>query len=240
MLVKMDIHCHTIASGHAYSTMDEMAAFAKSNGIELIAITDHTPAMPGGAHIYYFHNLRVLPKYVEGVRVLKGAEVNILPGGKLDMDDDSLSSLEIAIASLHIPCIKPSDRETHTQVLIDVMKNRYINIIGHLGDMRYDFDIARVVHHAKESGTLIELNNTSLKPESFRLGGTRMITDILNECRKQETKVIIGSDAHYKDAIGKFSESIDLVRELNFPESLIVSDPKELLKIIEDKRKSRG
>jgi len=236
MKLQIDVHCHTVASGHAYSTIDEMASFAKMNDMELIALTDHTPAMPGGAHIYYFHNLRVLPQFIEGVRILKGAEVNILPGGKLDLDDDSLSHLELTIASLHIPCIKPSDRDEHTQVLMEVMKNPYISILGHLGDMRYDFDIARIVKQAKHSGTLIEINNNSLRPGSFRVGGTKMISDILIECRKQKTRVVIGSDAHYKDAIGKFAESIYLIRELDFPEDLIVKDQADLLRTIGEKR----
>lgn len=58
-------------------------------------------------HEYYFSNQRVLPEFIEGIRVLKGAEINILNfQGDVDLDPRSLSFLDYAIASIHLPCIK--------------------------------------------------------------------------------------------------------------------------------------
>ncbi len=236
MRITIDTHCHSVASGHAYSSIDELAREARKKRLKLIALTDHSPAMPGAAHLYYFHNLRILPETIAGVRVLKGAEVNILTDGSLDLDDRSLEQLEIAIASLHIPCVKPSDKDTHTALLCNVMKNPYINTIGHLGDTRYDFDIAAVVAAAKSSGTLIEINNSSLKPETFRPGGDTMIAEILAECARQKAAVIFGSDAHYRDALGVFDECRALATKLAFPEELVVRTPEQLLERIKYKR----
>ena len=73
-----DTHTHTISSGHAYSTLDELVKEASKKGLEVIAITDHTPAMPGGAHAFHFANLRIIPKEMYGVRILRGAETNIM------------------------------------------------------------------------------------------------------------------------------------------------------------------
>lgn len=67
----VDTHTHTVASGHAYSTIIENCIEASKKGIELIAMTDHGPAMPGGPHIFHFGNLKVIPRYIHGVEVLK-------------------------------------------------------------------------------------------------------------------------------------------------------------------------
>ena len=55
-----DLHIHTVASGHAYSTIEEIARAAGEKGLEIIAITDHTAGMPGGAHDFHFQNLGVV------------------------------------------------------------------------------------------------------------------------------------------------------------------------------------
>jgi putative hydrolase len=83
----IDVHCHTVASGHAYSTIEELTRTAQTKKLEIIAMTDHSSGMPGGAHHYHFYNLRVLPQIINGVRVLKGVEANIMDfNGRLDVD----------------------------------------------------------------------------------------------------------------------------------------------------------
>ena len=74
----IDLHTHTVSSGHAYSTVKENIDSARDKGIKYLGISDHAPKMPGTAHIYHFHNLRVIPKHIDGVNVFVGAEVNIL------------------------------------------------------------------------------------------------------------------------------------------------------------------
>ena len=58
---KLDVHTHTVASGHAYSTIDENVRYASEQGFELVGISDHAPKMPGGTHNFYFLNLRIIP-----------------------------------------------------------------------------------------------------------------------------------------------------------------------------------
>lgn len=79
-----DLHTHTIASGHAYSTVTENAHAAAQRGLKVLAITDHGPLMPGAPHPYYFGNLKVIPEYLYGVRILRGIEANVTDrkGGK--------------------------------------------------------------------------------------------------------------------------------------------------------------
>ena len=157
----LDTHCHTVSSGHAYSTVQEIAKEASNRGLELIAITDHAETLPGGAHLFHFHNLIVIPRKLYGVEVLRGAEVNILDfEGRVDLGQETLEQLDIVIASFHPPCIKPGSIVENTNALIKVIQNPHIDIIGHPGDPRYPIDIKAVVEAAKEYGTFRD-NNTS-------------------------------------------------------------------------------
>ncbi|MGI6120647.1 MAG: PHP domain-containing protein, partial [Desulfosporosinus sp.] len=77
MDIKVDLHTHTVASGHAYSTISENAQAALRKGIKLLGMTDHGPSMPGTPHLYHFGNLSILPEELYGVRILPGVEANI-------------------------------------------------------------------------------------------------------------------------------------------------------------------
>ena len=74
----LDVHTHTLASGHAYNTIMEMAKAASEKGMELLGITEHAPAMPGTCHEFYFLNLKVLKRSLYGITVLFGAEAMML------------------------------------------------------------------------------------------------------------------------------------------------------------------
>ncbi len=224
MELKLDTHTHTVASGHAYCTLNEMVKAASVKGLELMATTDHAPQMPGGAHLYHFYNLRVIPKYIDGVRVLKGVEANIIDfKGSIDMPTEVLSELDLVIASFHGPCLEPSNIVDTTDSLIKVMDNPHVNIIGHPEDRRYAFDIKSVVSVAKESSTLLEVNNSSLLPTTFREGSREGIIKILEECGKQDVKVVLGSDAHHTSSVGRFSEALKVIKDIGFSKELIIN-----------------
>ena len=67
MFIEIDTHTHTLASGHAYCTMNEMAQEAAARGLKGLAITEHAPDMPGGPYIYHFQNLKVVPRKRKGI-----------------------------------------------------------------------------------------------------------------------------------------------------------------------------
>ena len=73
----VDTHTHTVASTHAYSTLQEYVVMAKQKGIKLFATTDHGPDMADAPHFWHFVNLRVIPRIVDGVGILRGIEANI-------------------------------------------------------------------------------------------------------------------------------------------------------------------
>ena len=84
----LDLHTHTIASGHAYNTLYEMAQAAADNGLAVYGCSEHAPSMPGTCHEFYFTNFKVLPRVIRGVPVLMGAELNILDfEGHVDLDE---------------------------------------------------------------------------------------------------------------------------------------------------------
>lgn len=85
MKIELDVHTHTIASGHAFSTLQEMAHAAAEKGLKVLGITEHSPGIPGSCDPIYFRNLHVVPRQMYGIELLLGAEINILDGeGNLD------------------------------------------------------------------------------------------------------------------------------------------------------------
>ncbi|RQD72571.1 MAG: phosphatase [Tindallia sp. MSAO_Bac2] len=230
MKLVADTHCHTIASGHAYSTVQEMAQQAAEKGLSLIAMTDHGPAMPYAASKLHFRNLKVLPSHMYGVEILKGAEVNIIGlDGKLDLSDSILQQLELVIASFHLPCIKPGSEKENTNALIEVMKNPHVHILGHTGNPAFPIHVERMVEAAGKYGKLIEINNSSLTPHSFRQGSWERCLKILETCRNYKVPVVVGSDAHISWDVGRFDKANEMIRQLNVPDSLVFcNDPKAL------------
>lgn len=238
MKLLADTHMHTIASGHAYSTMDELVREASKKGMKLIAITDHTSGMPGGAHDFYFMNLRIVPEEMYGVKILKGAEVNIIDyEGNVDAKKEIMKAVDVVIASLHPPCIDFADEKTLTVCMEKVMENPLINIIGHPGDARYPLDLERVVRAAKKTGTLLEVNNASLKPLSSRPGVRENLVKMLELCKTYQTQIVVGSDAHMFFEVGDLKESYELLEELQFPDELVMNtDIEKLQAFILEKR----
>jgi len=223
-MYKLDLHTHTIASGHAYSTLLENVQYGREKGMELIGISDHAPGMPGSTYIFYFQNMKQIPEEIMGVRILKGVEANIINlGGSIDMTDDNLSMLDYTIASLHPPCITSGSRQENTKMLIKTMENPYVNIIGHPDDSRYPINYEELVKAAKYNDVLIEVNNSSLNPNGFRADTHKNITKMLELCAKADLEIICGSDAHIAFDVGRFDYCDALIREIGFPEKLVIN-----------------
>ena len=96
--VLLDAHTHTIASGHAYSSLQEMARAAADMGLEVLGITEHGPSVPGTCPTLYFKNMFVVSRQMYGIRLLMGCEINILDTkGSLDLTEEQIGWLDIAI-----------------------------------------------------------------------------------------------------------------------------------------------
>lgn len=229
----IDLHCHTIASGHAYSTLKENIDEAKSKGLKYVGVSDHAPNMPGSTHPFYFGNLGVIKEEINEVKVLKGIEANIMDfDGNIDIPQDVIGKLDYVIASFHPPCINPGNINENTKAVLNVMENKEVKIIGHLDDSRYPVDYEKVVIKAKETNTLLEINNSSLKTNSFRVGAIENAKILLNLCKQHEVKVILGSDAHIYYQVGNFENCIKIIEEVNFPGNLVVNFNEDYIKEI--------
>lgn len=227
----LDLHTHTVASGHAYCSLREMAKAAADKGLELLGITEHAPQMPGTCHKFYFQNIKVVPRELYGIKLLLGSEVNILDAqGTVDLNERELKSLDVIIASLHIPCMKPLSRSENTQAYLNAMKNPCINIIGHPDDGRYEIDYRALVQGAKEYGKVLELNNHSLEPGCNRINAVENDTEMLKLCMEYQVPIVMSSDAHFDTLIGGFDSAVSLLSSLDFPEELVLNRSVDAIK----------
>lgn len=230
MKVLIDPHTHTIMSGHAYNTIDEMTRSAANAGLANIGITEHAPKMPGSCNILYFSNYPVIRREKYGVKRLMGVEANIMDyTGRLDIKEPVINKMDIVIASFHTPCIQPADIKSHTKCLIEVMSNPFVNIIGHPDDARYCIDMEAVVLAAKEKHVLLELNNNSMRPTGPRVGAYENDVRMLELCKKHNVPVIMGSDAHVEEDIANFVNCEKVVAEVDFPDRLIANYDMDLV-----------
>lgn len=164
-----DLHCHTTASDGTAS-IEAMAQAAHDAGYEYLAITDHSASFGFGdevsptalrEHIERIHALSET-EAAAGIKLLAGSEVNILPAGGLDYDDELLTELDWVVASVHSSFAMPA--EAMTARILSAIENPLVDVIGHLSGRKierrppYAFDFEAVVAAAAEHGTLIEIN----------------------------------------------------------------------------------
>ena len=236
MKILIDMHNHTISSGHAYSTILEIAQEASKKGMKYIGITDHGPSMQGAPNIWHIGNLRVIPESIYGVEVLKGVEANILnERGELDVPEGFLEDLDIVLAGLHEGTIEPGDMESNTKAILNVMDNKYIDVIVHLGNPRFPIDMEKIVLKAKQTNKLLEINNSSLL--TSRVGSEDNCHELALLCKKHKVSIIVNSDSHFAMDVGKLDNAIKLLKDIDMPEELIVNSTVERF---ESYMKSKG
>lgn len=227
MQIVADLHTHTIASTHAYSTVYEMARGAKTAGLIAIAITDHAPDMVDGPHEWHFSNLDILPRKIEGVTVIRGIEFNICPGGQLDhMQEKSLKPVEFALASFHECCFAPSTKAAHTEALEAVLQDSRVNALGHPGNEKFVFDKEYIISRCNQYGKLVEINSNSF---AIRKGSRENCTEIAQLCKKHQVPIVVNSDSHIEYRVGCVGNALGMLEEIGFPEELIVNSSRERL-----------
>jgi putative hydrolase len=220
-----DLHVHTVSSGHAYSTLEEYVAQAKKIGLEGFAIADHGPAMPGGPHYYHFSNMRMIPRQIDGVKVLRGIEANIINDkGEIDMSAEDLKwgKLDIVMVAMHprVGYEEGESAEKNTEVLIKAMSNPVVNVIAHPGNPKYPVNIKKIVASAKERGVLLEINNSS---DLSRPGSRERCLEVAREVKRQGWKVVLGTDSHISSMLGVFDEALKLIAEAGLTEEDVVN-----------------
>ena len=221
MKLVVDTHTHTLASGHAYSTVEENARGARDNGIEMFVMTDHGPALEGASTLLHFWNQKVIPDSIYKVGVFKGVEANIIDyAGKCDIPDELLKRLDFAVASFHDIVIEPSSMEENTHALEMLMENPFIDAVAHPGNPAFQVDIDRVVRAAFKYNKLIEINNSSFR---VRKGSEANCLEFARKCRQYGVRVACGSDAHVSFDVGRLDKVEALLKEAEMPEELVIS-----------------
>jgi len=162
-----DLHCHTTASDGTAS-ITEMATAARAAGYEYLAITDHSASFGFGEDLsparLRAHIDAIRSTEMEGVQLLAGSEVNILPDGSLDYDDDVLAELDWIIASVHSSFRMAS--EAMTSRIVRAVQHPLVDAIGHLSGRKierrpaYAFDTEAVIAAAAATGTMLEINSS--------------------------------------------------------------------------------
>ena len=224
MQIELDVHTHTLASGHAFSTLQEMARAAADKGLRLLGITEHTPGIPGTCDPIYFRNLHVVPRRMYGVELLLGAEINILDTrGTLDADTDLMRLLDLRIAGIHSLCYAPGTADENTAGMIAAIANPWIHIISHPGDGTAQMHMEPLVVAAKEHRTLLEINNSSLKPVRCKAQARANNLELLRLSKRYDVPVILGSGAHISFDIADYGFLRELLALTEFPDELIIN-----------------
>ena len=221
--IVLDIHTHTIASGHAYGTVRENALGAKEKGLIGLGISDH--AIPGG-DLGYFVNLHAVPRTLYGINIYYGIENNVMNDGTMMVKDPILGFLDYCIVGIHGNYYETKDMQENTDNLLKCMAHPKTFFVSHPDDGHYPLDYERVVLGAKEYGVALEVNNSHVK-YPWRKGTLENIRTYLALCQKHRVPIFVGSDAHDPSQIGNFTEALALLEDVGFDEDLILNNDEE-------------
>ncbi len=165
--LKGELHCHTTASD-GKDEIEDMAHAALALGYEYLAITDHSASHGFGDDVSPARLERQIERIhaanlaIDGIELLAGSEVNILPNGSLDYDDELLARLDWAIASVHTSF--GMDERAMTDRIVAAVEHPSIDAIGHLTGRKvearapYAVDVERVIAACARTGTMLEIN----------------------------------------------------------------------------------
>ena len=196
-----DLHMHTTETD-GRNTIAEMAQAAAANGLDYIAITDHSKALAMANGLdetrALAHAARIRSEDGRhGVRLLAGIECDILADGSLDLADDCLAALDIVIASVHSAFSQ--DRQQMTDRILRAIENPHVDVIGHptgrliLRRSPYSLDIEAIIDAAARNKVALEINSQvdrlDLNDAQARLA------------RDRGVRIIISSDAHSQNAL---------------------------------------
>lgn len=231
-MLKIDLHIHTIASGHAFSTINEIVKAASEKKMTVIGIADHDDGKNLDKH-YFVALAERVPEKIFNVRVLKGVEANITAKGELGIDEKSLKKIDFAMAAIHSDVYIDKGEKKNTENVLKAMNNKCLKILTHpYFDVKCEINIEKIAKVACQKNIILEVNTSTLKNERFMENprykeNLRKMIRIVKENKK---KVIVNSDAHSEWEVGddciltpKLKKEIGLTDELiinNYPEEL--------------------
>ena len=225
-----DVHMHSILSGHAFGTVRELAFEAAARNMQLIGVTEHGPGIPGTVEPIYFRNLTDAPRMLYGVEMLYGSEVNVLTGGKLDLDQRHLNCLDYAVAGIHGLCYENEGIVGNTDNVIRCMENPKVKFISHPDSDTYPVDYPALVQGAKANNVALEVNNSSLRKPWLRPGCLENYRTMIPLCMEYGVNIVVNTDAHDPSAVGDFTLARELLEQIGVDENRILNNDLDKLK----------
>lgn len=198
--IKGDLHAHTDRSDGTYGIAD-MAAAAKKYGLSYLGITDHTKnerianGMDDKQFVKHFKEIDKVNDTLEGIRLLKGAEIDILKDGSLDLERKTLEMMDYRLASVHTNL--KMTREEMTERVVKALSSGYVDIMAHPTDRLIgtrdpiNMDLGRVFEVAHDNGVIMEIDSF---PERLDLGDENII-----KAKKHGLLFSVDSDSHSID-----------------------------------------
>lgn len=222
-----DLHTHTLASGHAYSTVTENTAQAEKVGLTIMAITDHGPQMDDTPHLWHHHKLTCLPRKINNVFVLHGIEADIIDNkGGIDIDEDLAKKLDWIVASYHWG---EGTKAEITESYIRLLENPHVCCLGHTDSPHFDYDMREVCRACHQYGKAMELNVARIRDES-RTDKREFYKKLLTVCAEEEALVVVNTDSHFWSTVGSFEPALKIISEVGFPERLLLNSDEEKIK----------
>lgn len=228
-----DLHIHSIASGHAFNTIDEIVQFSEKSDYKVIGISEHGPNMEGAPHRGYFEMLYRLPKAYGELKVLYGCEANILDrAGMLDLDDSILAKLDYIIAGLHSRTSYSGIlTEEHTDAIVNAIQSDRVNIVSHPVTPRFIPDVRAVVEAASRHNVFLEANKNVML-SAIREQNAEVLfayNELFRLAERDGVGIIFGSDAHHISEMGLNSTEYGVILDnynINFGEVVNFSLPR--------------
>jgi putative hydrolase len=236
-MLKIDLHLHTVASGHAQSTVLEYVNQAKKLKMKVIGISDHGPGNTETiVSEIYFMTLKRLPKKIGSLRLLRGIEANIInKNGDIDINDSVIKGLDYVMANFHKNTnYHDQGKNLNTEVMIKTIRSGKVNIISHpFLNKLFPLDLKKISEEACRNNVLLELNLSALaksRKEDYILPNVRIMLGVVKKFKK---KVIIGSDSHNIWELADDSYLQAVKKKISLTDNLAINNyPRELFKLL--------
>jgi putative hydrolase len=232
-MITVDFHSHSLASRCGVHTVVEMLTRARELGLTALAITDHGPALGSRINSVFFERL-VDP--VPGVRLLKGIECNLGERpGTTDLPFDYLRFCDVALIGLHVNTPKGRSAREYTDLLVAALEaNPFLDVVAHANSQEYPLDFHRLARAVRDLGRAIELNNS--KTALCRVS-SEVTESLIAACMRAACPVVVASDAHTLNEIGRDEAVRSVMSTMRFPEELVVNrTAKDAFAFIEQRR----
>jgi putative hydrolase len=233
-MISVDFHSHSLFSRCGLHTIVEMLVEAKRKGLKALAITDHGPALKSTIASTFWDRLF---DPVEGIRLIKGMECNIISDeGDIDFPKNVIKFIDIVLLGIHLNMPSGRLEDINTEILIKACeKNPFVDIITHPEDIQYPIDFVKLAEFSKKKGIALECNNSKIL--NNRVPKERMLK-YLSVCKEKECLLVVNSDAHALNEIGRDDCVRPLLDEIKFPQELIINQkPETAFAFIENRRK---